>query len=52
VKTLAQKDVIERLVTQGGNEIVGNTPGEFARVVEADLARYARLIRDAKIKAE
>jgi tripartite-type tricarboxylate transporter receptor subunit TctC len=52
VKVLAQKDVVERLVTQGGNEIVGNTPGEFARVVEADLARYARLIRDAKIKAE
>jgi tripartite-type tricarboxylate transporter receptor subunit TctC len=51
-KTLAQKDVVERLVTQGGNEIVGNTPEQFARVVEADLARYARLIRDAKIRAE
>ncbi len=52
VKILTQKDVIERLVTQGGNELVGNTPEQFARVVEADLARYARLIRDAKLKAE
>jgi tripartite-type tricarboxylate transporter receptor subunit TctC len=52
VKALKTQEVIDRLVTQGGNEIVGNTPEQFARVIEADLAMYAKLIRDAGIKAE
>jgi tripartite-type tricarboxylate transporter receptor subunit TctC len=52
VKALRQPDVIERLATQGGNDIVGSTPEEFARVIQADLAMYAKLIKDAGIKAE
>ena len=52
VKALRQPDVIERLATQGGNEIIGNTPEEFARVIQSDLGMYAKLIKDAGIKAE
>ena len=52
VKALKLPDVVERLEKQGGNEIVGNTPAGFAKVIEADLARYSRLIREARIKAE
>ena len=52
VKALKMPDVIERLATQGGNELVGNTPEQFAQVIRNDLARYARLVKDAGIKPQ
>jgi tripartite-type tricarboxylate transporter receptor subunit TctC len=45
-------DVVERLEKQGGNEIVGGTPAEFAGQIAEDLKLYSRLIREAGIKAE
>ena len=45
-------DVHERIAVQGGNDIVTGTPGEFAALIRADLERYARLIREAKISAQ
>jgi tripartite-type tricarboxylate transporter receptor subunit TctC len=51
-KALKLPDVIERLQTQGGNEIVGSTPEEFAQLIKVQLAYYAKLIKDAGIKAE
>src|SRR5499426_97213 len=51
-KVLKQPDVIERLATQGGNEIVGGTPEEFARLISVQLAYYAKLVKDAGVKAE
>ena len=52
VKALKLPDVIERLGTQGGNELVGNTPEEFARVIKNDLVKYAKLVKEAGIKLE
>ena len=52
VEALKKPDVIERLATQGGNELVGNTPEEFARVIRDDLAKYARLVRAAGIQPQ
>jgi tripartite-type tricarboxylate transporter receptor subunit TctC len=52
VKALKLPDVIERLATQGGNELVGNTPEQFAQVIKNDLAKYAKLINAAGIKIE
>lgn len=52
VQALKMPDVIERLSTQGGNELVGNTPEEFARVIKNDLAKYAKLVKEAGIKIE
>ena len=52
VKALKMPDVIERLSTQGGNELVGNTPEQFAQQIRSDLAKYAKLVRDAKIRVE
>ena len=52
VRALKMPDVIERLGTQGGNELVGNTPEEFAQVIKNDLAKYAKLVKDAGIKTE
>jgi len=42
----------ERLVTQGGNEIVTGAPEDFAALIRADLQSYARLIKQANIPAQ
>lgn len=52
VRALKQPDVIRRLGTEGGNELVGNSPAEFARQIQSDAAMYARLIKEANVKAE
>ena len=49
-RALKLPDVIERLATQGGNELVGNTPEEFAQVIKNDLAKYAKLVKSANIQ--
>ena len=52
VQALKSPDVVDRLEKQGGNEIVGGTPEEFARLIASQLASYAKLIREAHIKPE
>lgn len=52
VKALKMADVIERLATQGGNELVGNTPEEFAQVIKSDLAKYSKLVKAANIQVQ
>ena len=52
VKAMHAPEVHERIAVQGGNDIVTGTPEEFAALIRADLERYGRLIRDAKISAQ
>ena len=52
VKAMNAPDVHERIAVQGGNDIVTGTPEEFGVLIRADLERYGKLIREAKIKAE
>ncbi|CAB3948740.1 hypothetical protein LMG6001_01937 [Achromobacter insolitus] len=52
VKAARQPDVIQKLQTEGGNEIVAGTPQEFARLIREDLQRYRKLIADAHVQAE
>lgn len=52
VQAIRQPDVIRRLGTEGGNELVGNSPVEFARLIRSDVAIYAKLIKDANVKPE
>ena len=52
VRALKMPDVIERLSTQGGNDLVGNTPEQFAQQIRNDLAKYAKLVRDAHITVD
>ncbi|WP_353174041.1 Bug family tripartite tricarboxylate transporter substrate binding protein [Paracandidimonas soli] len=47
-----QPDVIERLVKEGGNELIAGTPEEFARQIKEDLEMYRKLIIDANVKAD
>ena len=51
VKAVQAPDVIERLGTLGVVPL-GNTPDEFARTISAEVARWARVVKDAGIKAE
>jgi tripartite-type tricarboxylate transporter receptor subunit TctC len=51
VKALAQPEVRTRFA-QMGFEPVGSTPAEFARLMQTDLDRFGKIIRDAGIKGE
>jgi tripartite-type tricarboxylate transporter receptor subunit TctC len=44
-------EVRQTIISQGG-DAVGGTPGEFDKVVRADVARIAALVKSAGLKAE
>ena len=50
-KALASDEVRQRLGSAGGEVLPGPT-AQFARLLEDESARYARLIRDAQIKPD
>ena len=50
VKVAAQPDMREKFA-QIGVDSVGNPPDEFAAIIKADTAKWAKVIRDAGIKA-
>ena len=52
VEALKKPDVIDRLATQGGNELIGNTPEEFAQIIRNDLAKYGKLVKAAGIQPQ
>jgi tripartite-type tricarboxylate transporter receptor subunit TctC len=49
VKIAAQTDMRERLAYLG-LEVAVNSPDEFAAVINADIAKWAKVIKDANIK--
>lgn len=51
VKALSLQDVREQFAALGA-EAVGSTPGELATVLKHDLAKWAKVARAAKVKAE
>jgi tripartite-type tricarboxylate transporter receptor subunit TctC len=50
-KVLNSKEVRERLEATG-NEVVGSTPAEFDAKFKADLAKLAKVVKDARIPAQ
>ncbi|MFN7275904.1 MAG: Bug family tripartite tricarboxylate transporter substrate binding protein, partial [bacterium] len=52
VRSVVERDDIRRLYAAEGNEGVGSTPEQFAAVVREDIARYARIVRDAGIRPD
>jgi len=50
-KMLALPDIRERLTSQGMEPFI-TTPDQFAALIKADLAKYARVIKSANIKLE
>jgi tripartite-type tricarboxylate transporter receptor subunit TctC len=51
VKMLAQPDVRARFTSEG-IDAIGNTPQEFAVYIHAETVKYAKVIKQAGIKAE
>ncbi len=51
-RAMRAPDVYERIAVQGGNEIVTGTAEEFGALIRADLERYRRLIREARLSAQ
>jgi tripartite-type tricarboxylate transporter receptor subunit TctC len=51
VRVLALPDIRERLVNAGA-EILGNTPEEFAAIIGADMVKWAKVAREANIRAD
>ena len=51
VKTIGDKDVAQRLLSQGMEPVL-NTPEQFAERIREDLPRWGKLVRAAGIKAE
>jgi tripartite-type tricarboxylate transporter receptor subunit TctC len=51
VNALKTPDMRERLAQQGA-EPVGNTPDEFAGVIKRDLAKWAKVVKEAGIKLD
>lgn len=52
VKIGRAPDVMKRLGEDGGNELIMNSPAEFASLIKAELALYGKLIKDAGITAD
>lgn len=50
-RILAAPDVVERLVNQGLEPLV-STPEQFAALLKSDMAKFAKLIKDANIRFE
>ena len=50
-KALAMADGRERFASLG-YEAAGSTPEQFAAVIAADVAKFAKIIKDANIRAD
>ncbi len=50
-RVLELSDVRERLMTDG-SEPVGSTPAEFAALIRSEIAKYAKVVKQANIKTE
>jgi tripartite-type tricarboxylate transporter receptor subunit TctC len=50
-KVLSMPDIREKLLSQGMDPFI-STPDQFAALIKADLAKFARIIKMGNIKLE
>ena len=50
-RILTLPDIKEKIVSQGAEPFI-SSPEQFAALMKADMAKYARIIKTAKIKLE
>jgi tripartite-type tricarboxylate transporter receptor subunit TctC len=51
VKALQSKDIID-VLARGGSEPVGNTPAEATEFLKVEIARWGKVIRQAKVTVQ
>ena len=51
VRALAERETRDKLL-QNGMEPLGNTPEEFGRFIQLDMARVAKIVKDNGIEPE
>jgi tripartite-type tricarboxylate transporter receptor subunit TctC len=51
-KALARPDVRERLIAVGYEPVADSDPDAFARLIQSESLRWAKLVREAGIKAD
>ena len=51
IKAMAAPDIVKRL-GEVALDILTSTPEAFAKLIDDDAARYAKIVRDANIKAD
>ena len=51
LKVVGMKEVKDKLEA-AGFETIGGGPDEYFRVVQQDIAKFSRVVREANIKAE
>ena len=51
VKALQSKDIVE-VLARGGSEPVGNTPKEATEFLKVEIARWGKVIKDAKVTVQ
>ena len=51
VRAIKMPDVVEKVAAQG-NFVIGDTPEQFGAYIRADSDKWARVVREAKIKIE
>ncbi len=51
ISVLKQPDTVERFSAQG-LEIIASTPDEFRKTIASEIARWAKVVKEANIKAE
>ena len=51
VRAIKMPDVVEKVAAQG-NFVIGDTPDQFAAYIKADSEKWARVVKEAKIKIE
>jgi tripartite-type tricarboxylate transporter receptor subunit TctC len=52
MKIVQAKDIVDKFVALGVNPVKPNSPAQFAAFLDADVARWAGVIRDAHVVAE
>ena len=45
-------EVRQRFAQQGGGELIGSTPEAFAAFIRAEVVKWAKVVRDAKVEAQ
>ena len=51
-RILQMPDVLERISQQGSAEIIGGTPEQYGAFVRAEIAKWAKVVKESGAKAD